>query len=260
MATSLERKDGAGDHKRRAASTTTTGRILVVDDDEDLRDLLVLALGQDGWHIDQAADAQQALAHLRRGGFNLVITDYDLPGRTGGQMLAEAARERLLSNCAVLVVTGHPNPGDVGESPVITKPFDLDVLRRQVRRILETAETAASPATVPPAAKPKAPATAPAAAPAAGVELVLYVARPSTASRLAERNLRRILEGLPGGAARLTVRDVADHPKEAERDRILFAPTLVVRCATPMWVVGNLRNPAALIGILDLCGPDGRYA
>jgi len=225
----------------------TTARILVVDDDDDLRDLLVLALGRDGWQIEQAADAHEALAHLRRGGFNLVITDYDLPGRTGGQMLAEAAGERLLRNCAVLVVTGHPDPGDVGEVPVIAKPFDLDVLRRQVRRILETAGAAASPGPEP----------APAKAPAEGVELVLYVARSSPASRLAERNLRRILEGLPAGAAHLTIRDVAAYPREAEGDRILFAPTLVVRCAAPIWVVGNLRNPEVLVGILGLCRPDG---
>ena len=231
--------------RARTAAPTARPRILVVDDDADLRDLLVLALGQDGWQIDQAKDAHEALALLRRGGFSLVITDYDLPGRTGGQMLAEAAKERLLRDCAVLVVTGHPDPGDVGEAPVIAKPFDLDVLRRQVRHILERTK-----------AKAPVPAAATQAQPA-GVELVLYVARSSTASRLAHRNLRRILDGLPAGMARLTIRDVAEHPREAERDRILFAPTLVVRCAAPIWVVGNLRNPAALVGILDLCG-DGK--
>jgi DNA-binding response OmpR family regulator len=187
--------------------------------------------------VSQAGDAEGGLRLLREGGFRLVITDYELPDHTGGQLLAEAARERLLQSCAVLVVTGHPDPADVGAAPVIHKPFDIDALRRQVESILDASAARAAPAPA-----------------AAGIELVLYVARGSPASKLAERNARRILEGEKRGAATLEVRDVAEHPEEAERDRILFVPTLLARCAPPIWVVGNLRDPSALLGILSLCG------
>jgi DNA-binding response OmpR family regulator len=211
-------------------------RVLLVDDDADLRELLAVALSRDGWDTAQAGDAEGGLSLLRRGGFDLVITDYELPDKTGGQLLAEAARERLLGGCAVLVVTGHPDPEDVGEAPVIRKPFDVDALRKQVRHILERS---ARPAPVPGGP---------------GLELVLYVARGSPTSRIAERNVRRILESSAAGRARLEVRDVADHPTEAERDRILFVPTLVARCAPPIWMVGSLKNPAALLGVLAICG------
>jgi two-component system chemotaxis response regulator CheY len=214
-----------------------TARILLVDDDADLRELLALALSRDGWETAQAGDAEGGLSLLRQGGFDLLITDYELPDKTGGQLLTEAARERLLGCCAVLVVTGHPGPEDVGAAPVIRKPFDVDALREQVRHILQRSPRVAPPETAGP-----------------GVELVLYVARGSHASRLAERNVRRILESAPAAAhARLVVRDVAEHPAEAERDRILFVPTLVARCTPPIWMVGSLRNPAALLGALSLC-------
>jgi DNA-binding response OmpR family regulator len=215
-----------------------SARVLLVDDDADLRELLALALSRDGWDTTQAGDAETGLNLLRQSGFDLVITDYELPDKTGGQLLLQAARERLLGRCAVLVVTGHPDPADVGSAPVIHKPFDIDALRAQVRHILE-----------------QSPRPAPAAPGGPGVELVLYVARGSPASRLAERNVRRILEGSAAGHARLEVRDVAEHPAEAEADRILFVPTLVARCTPPVWMVGSLKNPAALLGVLALCAP-----
>jgi DNA-binding response OmpR family regulator len=217
--------------------------VLLVDDDADIRDLLAVVLEQDGCEIAQAGDVATALDLLRAGGFQLVITDYELPDGSGGQLLGQAARERLLEGCAVLVVTGYPDPEDVGAAPVIPKPFDPDALRKQVRHILD--RSAPAPDAAPPAAAP------------GGIELVLYTARNSPASRLAERNARRILADFPAGTARLVLRDVARHPQDAERDRILFVPTLVARCTPPVWVVGSLRNRAALLGILSLCGaPD----
>ena len=211
-------------------------RVLLVDDDEDMRELLALVLSQDGCEIRQAGDVNGGLSLLREGGFHLVITDYELPDGSGGQLLSQASREGLLEGCAVLVVTGHPDPEDVGQAPVVAKPFDPEAVRTQVRHLLRTAPEAAP------------------APSAAGIELVLYVARGSPASKLAERNARRILEGAPEATARLEVRDVAAYPREAERDRIVFVPTLVARCTPPIWMVGNLRNPAALLGILSLCG------
>ena len=213
-------------------------RVLLVDDDADIRDLLAVVLEQDGCAITQAGDVATALRLLRAGGFKLLITDYELPDGSGGQLLGQAARERLLQDCAVLVVTGYPDPEDVGAAPVIAKPFDPDALRKQVRHILERA----------------APAAASPAAAVGGIELVLYVARNSPASKLAERNARRILQDVPAGTGHLVIRDVAEHPQEAERDRILFVPTLVARCTPPVWVVGSLKNRAALLGVLSLCG------
>jgi DNA-binding response OmpR family regulator len=218
--------------------STSRPRILVVDDDDDLREVLALSLSQDGYDIRQAGGTEAALGALRQGGFDLLITDYELPDGTGAQLLRTAAGERLLRDCAVLVVTGHPEPEGVGAAPVISKPFDLDALRRQVRHIVERSAVPDA------AASPSAP---------QGIDLVLYVTHGSPPSKIAERNLRQILERASGAAVHLEVRDVGQRPRDAERDRILFVPTLVVRCSPPVWVVGALRNPAALLGILALC-------
>src|SRR5712691_5941251 len=153
-------------------------RVLLVDDD-DARDLLRFVLVQDGYLVDDVQHPESALEHLRKGGYRLVVTDYDLPGKTGAQLLRQATRERLLEGCAVLVVTAHSDPEDVGTAPVIHKPLDVEAFRRQVRGILETHGSA-------PVSGGKG---APAGAPA--VTIVLYVHRDTPASRRAERNARQ---------------------------------------------------------------------
>jgi DNA-binding response OmpR family regulator len=215
--------------------------VLLVDDDDDTRELLRFVLAQDGHLIDDVQDAESALEHLRKGRYRLVVTDYDLPGKTGAQLLRQATRERLLEGCAVLVVTAHSDP-DVGAAPVIHKPLDVEAFRRQVRGILETHGCA------PVSAGKSAPAGA------AAVTIVLYVHRDTPASRRAERNARQILGRIGEAGVRFELRDVAEHHDEAEADRIVFVPTIVVKCTPPVWIVGDLRQPQALFDVLCMCG------
>jgi DNA-binding response OmpR family regulator len=217
-------------------------RVLLVDDDDDTRDLLRFVLVQDGYLVDDVQHPESALEHLRKGGYRLVVTDYDLPGKTGAQLLRQATRERLLEGCAVLVVTAHSDPEDVGTAPVIHKPLDVEAFRRQVRGILETHGSA-------PVSGGKG---APAGAPA--VTIVLYVHRDTPASRRAERNARQILGRIGEASVRFELRDVAEHQSEAEADRIVFVPTVVVKCTPPVWIVGDLRQPHALFDVLCMCG------
>ena len=66
----------------------------MVDDDEDTRQLIAFALGEnDRYAVTEAADGEAALAALRAGRFDLVITDYDMPGLTGAEMLKRATRD-----------------------------------------------------------------------------------------------------------------------------------------------------------------------
>jgi len=217
-------------------------RVLLVDDDDDTRDLLRFVLAQDGYLVEDVQNAESALEHLRQGSYRLVVTDYDLPGKTGAQLLRQATLERLLEGCAVLVVTAHSDPADVGEAPVIHKPLDVEAFRRQVRGILETHGSASV------SAGKGAPAGA------AAVTIVLYVHRDTPPSRRAERNAREILGRIGEAGVRFELRDVAEHPSEAEADRIVFVPTIVVKCHPPVWIVGDLRQPQALFDVLCLCG------
>lgn len=76
-----------------ACETQAVGiRILVVDDDLYARQALMERLRGRGYHVKGAEDGLQALHHLQRERFNLVITDIQMPRMDGVALLREIAR------------------------------------------------------------------------------------------------------------------------------------------------------------------------
>ena len=223
-------------------------RILVVDDDEDARQLLGFALGGQGYAVTEAANAEAALAALRSGPFHLVLTDYDMPGQTGAEMLKRASAEGVLGGAASLLVTAHPSPSGVpDEVPLLKKPLDLEQLLVQVRMILGDERPA--PAAPPPAPKAR--------TSAAGLDLVLYVSPRSPASARAKRRMEEVLAGC-GAGIRYEVCDLFKDAAAAERDRVVFTPTLVKRSPTPrVWILGDLSQDDVVRELLVLCGAAG---
>jgi len=65
-------------------------QILVVDDDADLRGNVVDILTMDGFEVDQAASAEEALEKLAQTAYDVLITDHNLPGKTGVELLEES--------------------------------------------------------------------------------------------------------------------------------------------------------------------------
>src|SRR5882672_6966425 len=100
-------------------SVSTRRRLLLVEDDEDTRQLLAVALEAQAYDVTQAGDAEEGLEALRTTPFDMILTDYDLPGKTGAAMLREAGDRRLLHGAATLVVTAHPDPEGVEDATLI---------------------------------------------------------------------------------------------------------------------------------------------
>lgn len=68
---------------------TRGGRILVVDDDPQVRGAVVLGLRDRGYQVMGAEDGLQALHHLQRGEFDVVVTDVQMPRLDGLALLRE---------------------------------------------------------------------------------------------------------------------------------------------------------------------------
>jgi len=205
--------------------------------------MMAVALQTQGYTVEEAADAGEALDHLQSGRFDVVLSDYELPDQTGVTMLREATRSGLLGNAAALIVTAHTQPDDAAGYEVITKPVNPDRLLAQVRRVLASAR--------PDGSAPEAPAgeDAPVA------DLVLYVSAGSRASAQARRRMEETLRGYAGCPIRYTVRDVAVEAAGAEEDQVLFTPTLVKRGPGPRaWVLGDLADAAVVVELLKVCG------
>jgi two-component system NtrC family sensor kinase len=115
-------------------------RILVVDDDEQVRVLFADYLGE-RYSCATAADGQEALAHLARETFALVISDVQMPGLGGTELLRKITEN--FPDTAVVMVSGIGRTQRVldavrlGAFDYLVKPCELDVLELTVERALE---------------------------------------------------------------------------------------------------------------------------
>jgi DNA-binding response OmpR family regulator len=239
--------------KRRASDTlvshsVTRARILVVEDQEDVRGLLVTALEIDGHEVDEASNARQGLQRLQEARYNLVLSDFAMPGGTGTWMLHEAERLGLLAGTRALIVTAHPDARELSHLAVIPKPLDLDHFLDQVRKVLRDGNGA-----------PSNDGGSTGGTRNHRVELVLYVSPNSTASIQARRNLEGLLGQFDTSQIKYSICDLVRDPMAADHDRVAFTPTLVKRYPAPrMWVLGNLRDTEIIGDLLRVCGVDAK--
>ena len=217
--------------------------------------MLVTALELDGYRVDEAANAAEGLNRLHQARYNLVLSDYAMPGNTGTWMFHEATRLGLLEGAAAVIVTAQPFVREMPGIAVITKPFNLDKFLEQVGRLLE----AAANQRVGGGTDGTAMSGDRAQTERHKVELVLYISSSSPASIQARRNLEQLLSRFAPDQVRWDVRDLVRDPMAGEEDRIAFTPTLVKRFPEPrMWVLGNLREPEILADMLRVCGVESR--
>jgi two-component system phosphate regulon response regulator PhoB len=126
------------------------GEIFVVEDDTDIRDLVVLALGQAGYAALGLANARDLLAGVERSRPALVVLDLGLPDAEGLDVL------RLLRDrgVPVIVVSGRDAEAEriagleLGADDYVTKPFSPRELVSRVRAVLRRSAPEVSDATL----------------------------------------------------------------------------------------------------------------
>jgi DNA-binding response OmpR family regulator len=119
--------------------TNFGSRILLVEDSADLRALMVLILEAEGYQVDSARTAEEALGLLARNRYDLVLSDYALPGRTGAWLLREAVARHLMTPLNGMIVTAYRDVRDADGFPVVHKPLDFDAFLQCVRTRLDHA-------------------------------------------------------------------------------------------------------------------------
>jgi len=119
-------------------------RILIVDDELSMREFLTILLEREGYEVVSAASAADALAHLEKGLFGLVISDVQMPGLNGIELLGRI--KSSAPDTAVLMITAFSEAEQaveamkLGAYDYIAKPFKIEEVKQLVKNALEKSE------------------------------------------------------------------------------------------------------------------------
>lgn len=115
---------------------------LVVDDNPDMREMLRFELEKD-FDVMTAADGNQALAKIKKRRPSIVLTDLMMPGMDGIELCRQMKSNSDTVSIPLIIVTAKHDLGvkieglTIGADDYITKPFNLDVLRLRMKRLIK---------------------------------------------------------------------------------------------------------------------------
>lgn len=116
-------------------------RILVVDDESGPRNLLKESLSLKGYHVNTAKTGEKACQLIDEASFDLVITDLNMPGLSGIELLNKI--RQLSPETHVIIITGYASLRSAidairgGAYDYLTKPFQIDELYVVVNNAVE---------------------------------------------------------------------------------------------------------------------------
>ncbi len=122
-------------------------KILVVDDFSTMRRIIRNLLKELGFNnTHEADDGQTALPMLQSGNFDFLVTDWNMPGMTGINLLKAVRADPKLTNLPVLMVTAESKRDQIieaaqaGVNGYVVKPFTAATLEEKINKIFERVE------------------------------------------------------------------------------------------------------------------------
>ena len=122
----------------------TDMKILIVDDFSTMRRIIKNLLRDLGFNnTHEADDGNTALPMLKSGGFDFLVTDWNMPGMQGIDLLRAVRADENLSTLPVLLVTAESKKDQIvmaaeaGVNGYIVKPFNAATLEEKINKIFE---------------------------------------------------------------------------------------------------------------------------
>lgn len=119
-------------------------KILVVDDFSTMRRIIKNLLRDLGFtNTDEADDGNTALPMLQTGKYDFLVTDWNMPGMTGIDLLRNVRADENLKTLPVLMVTAEAKRDQIvaaaqaGVNGYVVKPFTAAVLKEKIDKIFE---------------------------------------------------------------------------------------------------------------------------
>ncbi len=118
------------------------GSVLLVEDEPAQRRLIADILEREGYGVREAGTVDEALVALSVEVPDLVLSDWRMPGRDGGELLDEVLGRG--AGCAIIVMTAYGSIAHAvdavqrGADDYLAKPFEREALLLAIRRVLRT--------------------------------------------------------------------------------------------------------------------------
>jgi two-component system chemotaxis response regulator CheY len=129
---------------------STALRFLVVDDFSTMRRIVKNFLNDLGYNnVQEADDGNTALPILKTGGIDFLITDWNMPGMPGLDLLKAVRGDPALAKLPVLLLTAEAKREQIveaaqaGVNGYVVKPFTAQTLKEKIEKILSARPAAA---------------------------------------------------------------------------------------------------------------------
>jgi DNA-binding NtrC family response regulator len=115
-------------------------KILLIDDDEWIRDSLSLFFQNEGCHLLALETAEEGLELLKKQSYEIIITDYRLPGMDGLEFFKKIQESH--PKVIKILVTAYGNKDVVSEAikigiqDIINKPFTTKAIEESLSRLI----------------------------------------------------------------------------------------------------------------------------
>ena len=122
--------------------------VLVVDDNDDIREMLVARLTQEGFRASAVSSGPDALQQVGIRLPSLILLDISMPGMSGLEVLSKLRETHGPVQLPIVMVTAHTDSEDVvealglGANDYVTKPVDLPVVLARIRAQLRIRDAA----------------------------------------------------------------------------------------------------------------------
>ena len=116
-------------------------KLLIVEDEQNLREGIVTAFSDQGWEVSQASNGEEAIRLLESEIYDVLVTDYQMPGNDGIEVLKRC--KMINESTVVLMMTAYGTiesaveAMQAGTYDYILKPFNLEELEMKVDRALQ---------------------------------------------------------------------------------------------------------------------------
>jgi two-component system chemotaxis response regulator CheY len=122
-------------------------KILIVDDFSTMRRIVKNLLRDLGFtNTEEADDGNTALPMLQSGKFDFLVTDWNMPGMNGLDLLKAVRADENLSSMPVLMVTAESKREQIveaaqaGVNGYVVKPFTAGTLEEKINKIFDRVE------------------------------------------------------------------------------------------------------------------------